>query len=83
MAEVDRSGRTVSEVAGRHGTAETLLYNWRSHHVPAAACQRAASVHFIQRSAGRRCWCAGNSEAPDSIFNARTPVAYQVQSKFP
>jgi len=31
LAEVDRGGRTVAEVARRHGIAESLLYNWRSH----------------------------------------------------
>ena len=31
LAEVDRGGSTVAEVARRHGMAESLLYNWRSH----------------------------------------------------
>jgi len=31
LAEVDRGGSTVAEVARRHGLAESLLYNWRSH----------------------------------------------------
>ena len=31
LAEVDRGGSTVAEVARRHGIAESLLYNWRSH----------------------------------------------------
>jgi transposase-like protein len=31
LAEVDRGGCTVAEVARRHGMAESLLYNWRSH----------------------------------------------------
>ena len=30
LAEVDRGGSTVAEVARRHGLAESLLY-WRSH----------------------------------------------------
>ena len=30
MAETDVSGRTVAEVARRHGMAESLLYNWRA-----------------------------------------------------
>ena len=36
MAETDVPGRTVAEVARRHGMAESLLYNWR-------ACRRARS----------------------------------------
>lgn len=31
LAEFDRGGSTVAEVARRHGIAENLLYNWRSH----------------------------------------------------
>lgn len=31
LAEVDRGGCTVADVARRHGLAESLLYNWRSH----------------------------------------------------
>ena len=31
LAEVDRGGSTVAEVARRRGIAESLLHNWRSH----------------------------------------------------
>jgi len=31
LAEVNRDGSTVAEVARRHGLAENLPYNWRSH----------------------------------------------------
>lgn len=46
LAEVDRGGCTVAEVARRHGMAESLLYNWRSHR-RASASVASEPLQFI------------------------------------
>ena len=46
LAEVDRGGCTVAEVARRHGVAESLLYNWRSHR-RASASVASEPLQFI------------------------------------
>jgi transposase-like protein len=46
LAEVDRGGCTVAEVARRHGVAESLLYNWRSHR-RASASLASEPLQFI------------------------------------
>lgn len=46
LAEVDRGGCTVAEVARRHGLAESLLYNWRSHR-RASASVASEPLQFI------------------------------------
>ena len=46
LAEVDRGGCTVAEVARRQGVAESLLYYWRSHRRASASVAR-APLQFI------------------------------------
>ena len=46
LAEADRGGSTVAQVARRHGVAESLLYNWRSHR-RASASLASEPLQFI------------------------------------
>lgn len=67
LAEVDRGGCTVADVARRHGLAESLLYNWRSHR-RASASIASEPLQFISYG-----------EVADAVVDAppmaRPPVA--------
>lgn len=84
LAEVDRGGCTVAEVARRHGMAESLLYNWRSHR-RASASVASEPLQFISYGEVTDAVVdvPATSTPPATVSTPAPPVARRVRSERP
>ncbi len=84
LAEADCGGSTVAEVARRHGVAESLLYNWRSHR-RASASVASEPLQFISYGEVRNAIVDVPSKTtPLAVVSAPAPpVARRVRNERP
>jgi transposase-like protein len=83
LAEVDRGGCTVAEVARRHGLAESLLYNWRSHR-RASASVASEPLQFIAYGEVTNAVVGVPSATPPAVaLPPAPPVGRRVRSERP